>query len=240
MLAVEEQQGNITSASVQTVVLIAAGAEWRVVRSAKRYRSYRLRPGLFPWFEAALSTDSGNRTKVRFLHTGCGKVCAAAATQHVIDTWHPDLVINLGTCGGFKDLTEKYEILLARRTVIYDTYEIVGRRLRRKPQHITRLPLNWLPDTRRTDFRRATLATGDQDLDPRMIPVLRKKPFSAIAADWESGAIAHVARKNGTKCLILRGVSDVVGKRPSPEHRIREGTKIVMRKLLDALPSWLA
>ena len=32
-----------------------------------------------------------------------------------------------------------------------------------------------------------------------------------MALDWESGAIAWVAARNQTRCLILRGVTDLVG-----------------------------
>ncbi len=34
--------------------------------------------------------------------------------------------------------------------------------------------------------------------------------YGAVAADWESGSIAWVCERNGVKCLILRGVSDLV------------------------------
>ena len=33
-------------------------------------------------------------------HSGATKTRAAAACQFAIDTWHPDAIINLGTCGG--------------------------------------------------------------------------------------------------------------------------------------------
>jgi nucleoside phosphorylase len=35
-----------------------------------------------------------------------------------------------------------------------------------------------------------------------------KTEYGAIAGDWESGAIAWVAARNRTRCLILRAVSD--------------------------------
>lgn len=44
------------------------------------------------------------------------------------------------------------------------------------------------------------------------IPMLVSR-FGASAADWESGAIAWVADKNRVRCLILRGVTDLVGSR---------------------------
>ncbi len=222
----------------QVVVLIAADAEWRAVRSRARYRPCILRGGPFRWFLANVPTANGP-VPVRFLNTGCGKVSAAAGTQHVIDVWHPTLVINLGTCGGFANLTEEGEILLVRRTSIYDVHEIKGGRLEQKAQRITHLPLSWVGKPWPTAVRLATIASGDQDLNPDLIPRLRERPFSAIAADWESGAIAYVSKKNRTRCLILRGVSDVVVARPSRARAIHEGTTVVMRRLLAALPCWL-
>jgi adenosylhomocysteine nucleosidase len=66
--------------------------------------------------------------------------------------------------------------------------------------------------------------------------------FSAVAADWESGAIAWTAARNDTKVLILRAVSDLVGAGGGELYdqgdfqlRARE----VMLPLLRALPAWL-
>jgi adenosylhomocysteine nucleosidase len=49
---------------------------------------------------------------VIFLHGGWGKVSAAASTQFAIYTWHPRIVINLGTCGGFEGEIARGEIIL--------------------------------------------------------------------------------------------------------------------------------
>jgi adenosylhomocysteine nucleosidase len=58
--------------------------------------------------------------------------------------------------------------------------------------------------------KRGTLVTGDQDADPARIKCLRLQ-YGAIAADWESGAVAYVAYQcNGIQCRILRVVSDMV------------------------------
>jgi nucleoside phosphorylase len=54
-----------------------------------------------------------------------------------------------------------------------------------------------------------TLASADRDILPEDIPLLIDK-YDAAVADWESGAIAWVAQKNGVHCMILRAVSDLV------------------------------
>jgi adenosylhomocysteine nucleosidase len=87
------------------------------------------------------------------------------------------------------------------------------------------------------------LVSADRDIVAGEIVGLRER-FGAIAADWESGAIAHVAARNGTRCLILRAVTDLVSHeegeiygRPELFVGRAEG---VMNHLLDSLPGWLA
>jgi adenosylhomocysteine nucleosidase len=69
------------------------------------------------------------------------------------------------------------------------------------------------------------------------------KQFNASAADWESGAIAWTAARNQTRCLILRGVSDLVDENGG-EAYVEAGlfdrrAAGIMDRLLDALPTWL-
>jgi len=89
---------------------------------------------------------------------------------------------------------------------------------------------------------RTTLVSADQDLDPAAIPSLKAK-YGAVAADWESGAIAHVAARNHRRLLILRGVTDLVGVRGGEAYGdievFRRATDSVMRKLFADLPLWL-
>src|SRR5919112_5615939 len=106
------------------VVVVSADAEWRAVRS------------LFPTIEAS-STPLGESFAVTlpgradinpvvFFHGGWGKIAAAASTQYVIGQWQPDLLVNLGTCGGFAGYIESGEIVLANRTIVYDIQELMG------------------------------------------------------------------------------------------------------------------
>ena len=89
---------------------------------------------------------------------------------------------------------------------------------------------------------RGLLVSADRDIVAAEINGLVEK-YNAVAADWESGAIAWVAKKNGVRCLILRGVTDLV----SPEGGeayvdisiFHENTKKVMQQLIDGLPAFV-
>jgi adenosylhomocysteine nucleosidase len=215
------------------VVLISANAEWTRVKEA-------LKPAhveTSSYGEFFVHVVAG--VPVVFLHGGWGKVAAAASTEYAIGRWQPELLINLGTCGGVQGRVERYEILLVTKTLVSDIYEAMGDSAAAIAHYTTTIDLEWLGPTFPLPVRRAPLASADRDLTPREIPVLVEK-HGAIAADWESGAIAHVAKRRGVRLIILRGVSDLVG--PNGGEAIgnlgafEKGAAIVMTRLLDGLP----
>ncbi len=224
------------------VVLISADEEWRAVKEIKKPKEPLRSSPFGEWFLQGFKVQD-SKFPVIFFQTGCGKIPAAAATQFVLNKRNPQLIINLGTCGGFKGEVERGDILLVTKTVVYDIYERSGGHDEQIAKYATDLDLTWIEKPYPMNALLATMATADQDLNPESIPHLYEK-YGAVAADWESGAIAYVAHKNNkTRCLIVRGVSDVVdpdGGKPSSEKEIIEGTRIVMKKLIDSLPEWIA
>jgi adenosylhomocysteine nucleosidase len=228
--------------SKKIIVLISADEEWKIVKQIIDPGSPLSFSPFGEWFLCAVDVQ-GEQTPIVFFQTGCGKIPAAAATQYVIEKWSPPLIINLGTCGGFKGKVKKGDILIVNKTLVYDINERAGNHDEQIAKYTTELELSWLKKPYPIDAQPATIATADQDLDPKNIEYLYEK-YGALAADWESGAIAYVASKNNNiRCLILRGVSDVVdsqNSKPSSNKAISEGTRTVMKKLIDALPYWLA
>jgi lactoylglutathione lyase len=89
---------------------------------------------------------------------------------------------------------------------------------------------------------RGLLVSADRDIVPSYIPGLVEK-YGAVAADWESGAIAWVAKRNGVRCLILRGVTDLVGESGGEAYGnieiFHENTRVMMKELIGQLPDWL-
>ena len=180
--------------------------------------------------------------KLNFFHGGWGKVSAAATTQYAIDHFRPDLLINLGTCGGFEGVIETGQVILAARTIIYDIQEQMTDPDEAITHYSTELDLSWLPRVVPSPVLRGLLVSADRDLLKEDIPMLISK-YDAVAADWESGAIAWVAKRNQTKCLILRGVTDLVGPEGGEAYGdfelYQRRTKEMMRTLIGQLPRWL-
>lgn len=225
---------NIWEYPVKTIILISASAEWQAVKP------------LFPEAEIQM-TPFGESMQVAlhgrdltFVHAGWGKIASAAALQFVIDRYSPDLIVNLGTCGGFSGVVDRGDVILVERTFVYDILELMDDS-DVTPYYASSLDLGWLAEPHPHPARRGTLASADSDLLPEKIPFLRSK--GAIAADWESAALAWVANKNQKKLLILRAVSDLVdadgGEVYGDIEAFKERTNLIMKQLIEQLPDWL-
>ncbi len=225
----------------KVVVMISANVEWKVMRTF--YPDAQTLPSPFgEWF--VIDLDIGERVEpVLFFHGGWGKIAAAASAQYAIDRWSPALLINLGTCGGFAGEIEKGTIILVERTIVYDILEQMIGGDAAIAHYATELDLSWLGDTYPHEVRRTVLVSADRDLVVEELAHL-KTTFGAVAGDWESGAIAFVAKRNQTRCLILRGVTDLVGKDGGEAYGnvqvFVEGTTSVLSRLIAALPAWIA
>src|SRR5215213_9046263 len=223
------------------VVVVSADAEWQVVRSL--FPTTEVQPSpLGEWFTVRLLAGP-DIEPVLFFHGGWGKIAAAASAQYAIGRWHPDLLVNLGTCGGFAGLIAPGQVLLADRTVVYDILEQMGDPDEALAHYATVLDLDWLGDVYPHPVRRSALVSADRDLIREEIQDLAAR-FGAVAGDWESGAIAWVAARHEIRCLILRGVTDLVSRFAADAYEGNlnvwlEATEGVMRSLVEQLPDWI-
>ena len=221
------------------VVLVSAIAEWEAVRSMFPNALIRRYP-LGEWFAVEMSPVSAPM-EVMFVYGGWGKISAAASAQYAIDAWKPCILVNLGTCGGFEGHVQLGDVLLVRRTVVYDIVEQMGDYHEAIEHYSTDIDLSWLSKPP-VPVAQAVLVSGDRDLLPEDVKWLHER-FGAVAGDWESGAIAYVARRNGVRSLGLRGVSDIVGAGGSDTYGnldlFRERSAEIMQRLVADLASWL-
>ena len=222
---------------MKVVVIVSANAEWRAVKEI--YSNLVLQQSLFGEF-ADLTLDTQSLT---LFHGGWGKISAAATAQYAIDRFKPDLLVNLGTCGGFEGRIERGAAILVEKTIVYDIFEQMTDGSEEIAFYTTELDLSWLPNVLPSSVLRGLLVSGDRDIIVEDIPMLVQK-YNAVAADWESGAIAWVAKRNGIRCLILRGVTDLVGGSGGEAYGdyelFMQRTHNVMKSLFDKLPYWLA
>jgi adenosylhomocysteine nucleosidase len=217
-------------------VIISANMEWKAVKKIFPTETYQ--KSVWGEFFYKKMKDQN----VLFFHEGWGKVAAAGATQYVIDTYKPEILINLGTCGGFEGEVERLDVILADKTIIYDIVEAMGDSKEAIADYTTPIDLSWLGDKYPTKVLKTVLVSADKDLRIEEIEKL-KKEYGAKAGDWETGAIAYTAHKNHTKLLILRGVSDLVSSQKGEAYGnfdlFVQRAEAVMVKLMAELPLWI-
>jgi len=219
---------------MKVVVLISASAEWDGVKPLFPNAAIQNTP-----YGEAMDMILGTHA-VTMVHSGWGKIASAGALQYVIDHYKPDLVVNLGTCGGFEGVVKQGDLILVDRTLVYDIVELMGD-LDITSHYASILDLSWLVEPYPFPARRGLISSADSDLPPEKIPFLNSK--GALAADWESAAFAWVANKNQTRLLILRMVSDLVSEQGGEAYDdikiFNERAKGIMKQLIEQLPKWL-
>jgi adenosylhomocysteine nucleosidase len=214
------------------IILVSANSEWKAVKEI-------LEP---PKVQTSPFGEFFDIRQIKYFQGGWGKVSAAATTQYAINILHPQLLVNLGTCGGIEGQVERGSIILVTKTIIYDIFEQMSDPEDAITHYSTEIDNSWLPDPLPYKVQRGLLISADRDIIPNDIPILTQK-YGAVAADWESGSIAWVAKKNGVRCLILRGVTDLVNSQAGEAYGnislFHEKTKSIMKILIDQLPVWL-
>ncbi|PKO12275.1 MAG: hypothetical protein CVU39_24835 [Chloroflexi bacterium HGW-Chloroflexi-10] len=218
------------------LVIISANAEWRVVRAFYPHAAVENTPfGEFLELELA-----GNR--VVMLQGGWGKISAAASAQYGISHWGPDLVLNLGTCGGFEGRIQRGTIILVEKTIVYDIFEQMGDAAEALEFYSTSLDLSFIRKPYPQAVQKGLLVSADRDIIPADIPGLVEK-YAAVAADWESGAIAWVCARTQRPCLILRAVTDLVSIQGGEAYGtlafFQQATQEVISAMFAALPGWI-
>jgi adenosylhomocysteine nucleosidase len=214
------------------VAIVSADTEWKVLL-AEMGESPETKTAYGAWFMRTYPV-AGEPRPVLFFHGGWGKVSAAGSTQYAIDTWRPRLLIVLGTCGGLEGAARKGDIVLARRTLIYDVIERMGSADEALAAYTVDLDTRLVPPGVRAKVREELLISADQDVAPADVPRL-EATFHAGAADWESGAIAYVASHNHVPLVILKGVSDVVSPAGDETYGSMETFEAAARRIMARL-----
>jgi adenosylhomocysteine nucleosidase len=229
----EYRQRVPTAVSLRIVVLVSANAEWAPVVETLHPDAL----GTTPYGATFEYGVAGER--LQFVHGGWGKTSAAASTEYAIATWRPHLVINIGTCGGIDGRIARGETIVVTRTIPYDIEEAMGDAAEAVHARTTELDVQWLAGVLPT-ARRTHLVSGDRDLRPIDLEDLVRR-YDAVAADWESAAIAYVASRRETPLAIVRAVSDLVsssgGEAIGDLPQFQDAAASVMRRLLDELPA---
>ena len=145
-----------------------------------------------------------------------GKANAAATTQMVIDTFAPDILLNIGLAGSCSPDLPISGVVVANRLMYHDFYLIFDEQ---SPFQSGFTPDEDLSERaaeacRALDlvFKRGVVATGDQFIADEDVKADIIERTEASCVEMEGAAIAHIAQKNGVPYASVKVMSDDASK----------------------------
>ena len=175
------------------------------------------------------------RIEVRSVYCGIGKVNAAAAAMHLIDTGS-NVLMNAGLSGGISGV-RRGELVIGSRFLEHD-FDLtpLGFEKAVKPGQ------DYIYDADKDlaeffaeflSVKSGTMVTGDCFVSDSILKAELTEKYSAAACDMESAAIASVCHVAGVPFFSVRRVSDDAGDSASTAYRdMNENEKFDLAELL--------
>ncbi len=157
--------------------------------------------------------------------SGIGKVNAAINAQYIIDTFHPDMIINTGVAGGLGNGLKIGNIIIAEYLVQHDfdvTFlgyakgNMCNGKDKTKPtkyycdknltENFEKIINEKMPEIK---YYKGVIASGDIFVSDKKRKEEINKTFGAIAVEMEGCAVAQAASRNGVPFIIIRAISDL-------------------------------
>lgn len=160
--------------------------------------------------------------QVILVKSGIGKVNAAMTTAILMETFHPDYVINTGSAGGFAEDLSVGDVVISEEVVHHDVdvtafdYEY-GQVPDLPPRFSSDLRLVSETETAlkklEVPYKTGLIATGDSFLSSKeRVYFIREKFPTMLAGEMEAAAIAQVCYQYDVPFVVIRALSDIAGK----------------------------
>lgn len=146
---------------------------------------------------------------VALMECGIGKVNAAIGTVTLIDTFHPDLVINTGVAAGAGDDVAVMDSIVATNVAHHDFW-CIGEEWGRVPGCPRLFPaLTFAKAVDGSNVKRGLIASGELFITSKeQVDGIKEHYPDVLAIDMESAAIAQGCYMRGIPFFCMRVISD--------------------------------
>ena len=165
-------------------------------------------------FEVFYHSD-GN-IELYIMHSGMGSIYAAAGTQHLIDKYNVDVIVDFGVVGGLTEAMKVQRTVIVEKIVHYryDVSEFMDLKIGQVPDHelyiYTDKKLVEEAIKREPDIAKVTIASGDKFVSKLEDKKYIHDTFNADVCDMEAIGIALTCEANNVPCMLIKAVSDSI------------------------------
>ena len=180
------------------------------------------------------------------LKSGIGKVNAAMSTTILLQGFKPDIVLNIGSAGGFDPDLEVGAVVISDEVRHHDVDATVfGYEIGQVPQmpaaykankELIELAVQAVDEIGEHQHAVGLIATGDSFMsDPQRVAHVKRLFPDMKAAEMEAAAVAQVCFQYDTAFVVIRALSDIAGKESSVSFdeflpvAAKHSTEIVLR-----------
>ncbi|HEY8463855.1 MAG TPA: 5'-methylthioadenosine/adenosylhomocysteine nucleosidase [Bacillota bacterium] len=155
--------------------------------------------------------------------SGIGKVNAARCTQLMIDRFHPDRIVNIGSAGALHPEVKIGDVIIATSCIQHDL-DLTAFGLRKgffsetegfiaADAGLVELCRQAMADSLDDRFKIFTgpVATGDQFNESAQVKEALFNEFGAYCVEMEGAAVAQVCAGCGVPFVVIRSISDAPG-----------------------------
>lgn len=185
------------------------------------------------------ATAIAHGKEIVLIKSGMGKVHAAIAAMRAVNLG-ADIIINTGLAGGIDRSLNQQDIVLANRVCYHDVWcgepNKIGQVQNLPLYYDTSSALLKQIEQAAPQFKVGLAVTGDQFLtDTTRLKEIKSTFPDALAVDMESAAIAQVAYLMHKQFIVLRIISDVVGKEGQLEtyEKFKKNTPQIAAEMVD-------
>lgn len=162
--------------------------------------------------------------EVTMVEGGVGKVAAAITCNRLIERFHCDTVINIGTAGGIKEYENVLDMVVVDRMTYHDW---ISETINSVTSSFENSQYVFYSDEKLVEKARETMASLDNhnvfignivsgdafiSMDHQVKYIQEHFP-EAIACDMESASVGHVCSSYNVPFVIMRSLSDIVIKK---------------------------
>jgi len=171
-----------------------------------------------------LYTEKSSRLKVQFYQSGVGMLASSVALTRLAIEDKPDLIIQIGIAGSFKQSTQLGKVVVINEEILGDTgveengvwKDIFDLKLEKSNYHPfekRKLPNPWLKKFNLLKLPELNAITVNQiSTDEKRIKQLQKK-YKPDVESMEGAALHYIGREMGIPFIQIRAISNVVGER---------------------------